>query len=493
MIGASALASPAEDLRPGGVRTLAEFSVLGPNRFVPGSVSLAAAPDGTVYAAGFFTGEIARFTPGDDVVKPGDGVTAVAPDVYGDHTVGKEPAYDVAVGPDGSLYVAGGLTVRRIAPDGAMTTLSEDSAGGIAVDAEGSVYASDTRTVFKIDNTGTTTVLAGDTARQPAAEGVPAVDALLSSVRDVAVSPTGVVYFSDARVDPATRDRVWRINSDGAGTISTVGPSVADLTGVAVGSHGELYVATSTSVSVVSRDGAEQDPVASRTDPAPARSPWAGEEPGTTHVLDDTYTVWPGPIAAGRSGSLYYSSRLENREVIQRFDIASGRNDLAVEGSAASLATGPDDSLYVAIEPTVVAVGLDGHLYVVSDETGNREAGIAGSTTTEPSPSSSTPPSTRTSSRPPGSRWPATARSTSPTRRATASTASPRMANPPGPTRSHAPPTSRSPTTAPDTWRATTESPNSVRMAPSARCSTDPLPNSPPTHTATCSSSSTLT
>lgn len=115
---------------------------------------------------------------------PNGEVTTLAGGAYG-HADGKGTAAKfssvggVAFGPDGSLYLADGASVRKVGMDGAVSTLakgldvrtSEDkpalfgglygSLAGVTVDAAGNVYVADAgnRRLFKIKPEGKTEVL----------------------------------------------------------------------------------------------------------------------------------------------------------------------------------------------------------------------------------------------------------------------------------------------------------------------------------------------
>jgi sugar lactone lactonase YvrE len=115
---------------------------------------------------------------------PNGEVTTLAGSAYG-HADGKGSAAkfssvgNMAFGPDGSLYLTDGSTVRRVAMDGTVITLAKNldartqedkptlfggsygNLTGIAVDSAGNVYAADAgnRRLFKINHEGKVDVL----------------------------------------------------------------------------------------------------------------------------------------------------------------------------------------------------------------------------------------------------------------------------------------------------------------------------------------------
>jgi streptogramin lyase len=176
----------------------------------------------------------------------------------------------VAVDAAGNVYVAdtNNYTIRKISPDGFVTTLagtagspgSADGSGaavsfnfpaGVAVDAAGNVYVADTdnHTIRKITSAGVVTTLAGTALSQGSADGIGAA-ARFDYPQGVAVD-AGNVYVAD-------RDNytIRKITSAGvvttlAGTAGNQGPT--DGTGaaarfdyphgVAVDAAGNVYVA----------------------------------------------------------------------------------------------------------------------------------------------------------------------------------------------------------------------------------------------------------
>ena len=179
----------------------------------------------------------------------------------------------VVVAPDGGFYVADrdGNRIRRIAPDGTITTFAGN--GGAALSAttvpaasaavtptnlyvadDGAVYVTEPNDVRVIAG-GMISPVAGDVnAAGLGGDGGPAVDALLHSPADVVRDANGVLYVADGN------NRVRRVGTDGVittvagkGTLNFGGPNgnggpaldayLDGLTSVSLGSGGTVLIA----------------------------------------------------------------------------------------------------------------------------------------------------------------------------------------------------------------------------------------------------------
>ncbi len=220
---------------------------------------------GTVYVADYSNHRIRKVTP-DGVV------TTLAGSSYGyaDGTgAAARFAYPrgVAVDGTGTLYVAdsGNHRIRKITPDGVVTTLAGSAQGyadgtgaaaqfffpyGLAFDRSGDIYVADTvnNRIRKITPAGVVTTVAGSTGGFADGTGTATQ---FSSPQGVVVDSSGTVYVSDF-----WNHRLRKITS--AGVVTTVAGStsgyvegsgaVAQLngpSGVAVDSAGTVYVADS--------------------------------------------------------------------------------------------------------------------------------------------------------------------------------------------------------------------------------------------------------
>ncbi len=136
----------------------------------------------------------------------------------------------VAAGPDGSLYVAGENRVRRIAPDGGVTTFAGSGAwgfsgdGGPAADAsfrtpsalavgpDGAVYVVDrwNYRVRRIGPDGRISTVAGDGWAEGVRPGAPAISSSIGAVADIAAGADGRVHLLDG-----AGGRVLELGTDG--------------------------------------------------------------------------------------------------------------------------------------------------------------------------------------------------------------------------------------------------------------------------------------
>lgn len=190
---------------------------------------------------------------------------------------------DVAVGPDGSVYIAdGGMPdrsdpaahrIRRVFPDGTIATVAgTGEAGysgdggpaiearlnapmGIAVGADGSLYISDwlNSRIRRVDPDGIITTLAGSGVWGSGGDGGLAIETPIRSPAGIAVAGDGAVYFADW-----SDNRIRRIGVDGIITTVAGGalfgdpgasgvPALAALlmqpTGIALAADGSIYIA----------------------------------------------------------------------------------------------------------------------------------------------------------------------------------------------------------------------------------------------------------
>ncbi|SEE33342.1 hypothetical protein [Jiangella alba] len=186
----------------------------------------AAGPDGTLYVADRYNKRVRVVTPDGGIDTLAGSLSRRAPETDGIEVPGlgtyspSNAPTATAVGPDGSVYVAGIRDIRRFAPDGTVTVIAgggeerpPDGAdpGGdaldaylhdpadIAVDADGMVYVADTdnNRIRRIGPDDIITTIAGGGEDHPAsAEGQPGSSLNTYAPTSVAVDSTGSVFFT---------------------------------------------------------------------------------------------------------------------------------------------------------------------------------------------------------------------------------------------------------------------------------------------------------
>lgn len=226
-------------------------------------------PDGSLFVSEFGNNRVRRISPdgiigtiaGNGGSSNGNGIGDGGPALYATLSLVDAAVFDGA----GNLFVAElqGNRVRKIAPDGTISTVAGngkygyDGDGGPAIkatisgpygltlDQQGSVYiaTADSR-VRKIDPGGTITLVAGTGTGtgliRSQGDGGPAVKATLSAPKGVAVDAAGNVYIAD------TSNARLRV-VDRNGVIRTVaGPGVLGTdywNAVTIDPSGNVYVA----------------------------------------------------------------------------------------------------------------------------------------------------------------------------------------------------------------------------------------------------------
>ncbi len=220
--------------------------------------------DGDRVPAKVLGNTITRFAGTGTIGNTGDGGPAVNATI-------NSPQRIVA-GPDGSVYFPSGNRVRRVDPQGIITTVAGNGTSGsggddgpataaqltaprgVALGPDGSLYISDisTQKVRRVSPSGTITTVAGTGTAGFSGDGGPATATKLSNPKDVAVSSDGILYIADAG-----NNRVRRVGPDGvistfAGT-GVNGYNGTDLlatsanlslpSGLAVAGDGTVYIA----------------------------------------------------------------------------------------------------------------------------------------------------------------------------------------------------------------------------------------------------------
>ncbi len=197
---------------------------------------------GNIYVADTVNHKIRKITP-DGIVSTLAGSTAGFADGNGSNAQFNTP-YDVAVDVSNNIYVAdtGNTKIRKITPDGTVTTIAGStpgfadgssnnaqfsSIGGLELDTSGNIYVADfgNHRIRKINTNGDVITIAG--SEQGFADGIGENARFNRPVR-VAVDILGIVYVSDT-----FNDKIRKIDSNGlVSTISGTNEGFQDGIGV---------------------------------------------------------------------------------------------------------------------------------------------------------------------------------------------------------------------------------------------------------------------
>lgn len=246
----------------------------------PGDVAFAA--NGTYYIADTMNNRVRRVTPDgvistfagngaecDPMAACGDGGAATAAPLF-------EPR-GVAVAADGTVYISdsGSNRIRRVAPDGTISTLAGTGAacdamqscgdggaadlaqlnkpGKIHLAEDGSIYIADTGSnrVKKISTNGVIRTIAGSGAESCSSDDVPAAQACIDSPTGVALAANGSLFITanaPSRSQTLFLDTAGRVQRIAEGICNGARPagvrSICNPIGVTIGPDGNPYVAS---------------------------------------------------------------------------------------------------------------------------------------------------------------------------------------------------------------------------------------------------------
>jgi uncharacterized protein (TIGR03437 family) len=283
--------------------------------------------------------------------------------------------YGLAVDPAGSVYVAdlGNNRVRRIAPDGTITTVAGTGHDGplgdgaaatdavlltprnVALDAAGNLYIAEFygHRVRKVSPDGRITTVAGIGVAGFSGDFGPATSAQLAFPAGLAVDRGGILYIADSQNKRVRKVSGGVISTALNGSDVNTNIGLFSVTAVAVDVAGTLYVTNGTSL------------VQSYT----ATGKWttiAGKgNGGDGGPAVSVHLTLPQDLAVDLAGNLFIADGVRLRKVDSRGQIQT----VAGDGYLNALGDGGQAGAALLSKPFAVALDTTGTLYVADTGT----------------------------------------------------------------------------------------------------------------------------
>lgn len=238
---------------------------------------IAVAADGSLYIADELNRRVRRVSP-DGIITTiaGNGTIGAAGDGGPAAAATLNDIHAIAFGPDGSLFIAdaGARKIRRIGPDGIITTFAGTGVfgfsgdggkataanlggiRGVAVTKDGTVFIADEsfHRVRRVGTDGIITTVAGNGSNQTSGDGALALQAGVASPRSIRVGPDGALYILqldhrvrvvvDGVITPVAGNGIGIYAGDGGpATASQIGPVGALGSDIAITPDNALLIA----------------------------------------------------------------------------------------------------------------------------------------------------------------------------------------------------------------------------------------------------------
>ncbi len=323
--------------------------------FQPSGVELDAA--GNLFVADSGNRRVRKITPqGIISTVAGNGAAGVTGDGGPATAASLDGPADLAISKDNTLYISDGASgrVRSVNGDGVISRVTASGFGGlsgIAVDNQGNVFigVNASRQVMKIAGQNVTAI-AGIVPSRVAGDNVPATSTSLLVPFGVAVDATGTLYLSDS-----ADNRIRKVSD--AGIISTVAGS-----GIYGGTNGSVAVAE-----IGAPRGLTFDPLGNLFTATGLFNVRKVTPSGVVSTIAANLFN-PIAVASDSTGNIFIADTNNNR--IRRMDVASGVLSTIAGGDAAEFSgdNGPATAARL-FQPRGVAFDRSGNLYIA--DTGN--------------------------------------------------------------------------------------------------------------------------
>jgi uncharacterized protein (TIGR03437 family) len=298
----------------------------------------------------------------------GDGGSALSAELRGPGGLGIDPSGNLfivdygrirKVSPDGTIATVAGTGTPGFSGDGGPATSAAISPYGIALDNKGTLFISDDGNlrVRKVSPDGIITTVAGTGVWGMSGDGGPATSAQLTGASGIALDSAGNVYFTDSSPESDDYDCSCIRRISPAGTISIVagGEGFFNPRWIAIDAANNIYVANSgyRVISKIAQSGGIT---------IAAGNGESANFSGDGGAAMSAQFMGPGGVAVDAAGNTYIADTFNNRV---RMVSPDGKiTTIAGDGTPAYLGEGVPAAISEIYFPVGIAADGQGDLYI---------------------------------------------------------------------------------------------------------------------------------